>query len=65
MNDERRLRRRQKFQAVVQLAKDPEFDGEWSVSITRNGFQWDVISFLPEEAETLCATLKRFRESLK
>lgn len=62
---ERRQRRRQKFQVIVELARDPEFEGEWSVHITRNGFQWEVISLLPEEAEALCDTLRRFSNGVK
>ena len=52
-----RNRRLENFRVQVEAPVDPEFSGELTVRFTTNGFQWNAIGLLREEAEELCKAI--------
>jgi hypothetical protein len=60
-----REHRRRNFKAEVTLQRSPNFAGEFSLSITHNGYQWQSIGLMPEEAEQVIAALRSFIDSAK
>ena len=55
---ESRKRRQRNFEVLVEKARDPVYEGELSLRLTHNGFQWNVLSVLPEEVEKICSALR-------
>ena len=56
--DEKYIERRRKtFEVKVSPARHQDMPGELSLEITHNGYQWNVLSLAPEEAEKVILAL--------
>ena len=60
------IHRREKFAVEVKKSRSPEFDdeGELSLSITHNGYQWQSIGLLLCEARKVIAELENYLERM-
>jgi len=49
--------RREHFRVEVKPTINPEFDGQMTLSVTLNGYQWQTIGLLHDEAEKVVSAL--------
>jgi hypothetical protein len=50
--------RRKNFKVEVTKQRSPNFAGELSLSVTHNGYQWQSVGLMPDEAAQVIEALR-------